>query len=1353
MRKLKNLAVILLIILSIALISTKVYAIETTMKLNVTEKRPYTLNQNSKYTVLRGTKDYTVFKIGEKVNGNFSFEKALYCLRAGIGFGNSEAITDVSTVIDVLYSKKGDLKTNVAEIIKYYKDDIGFAEVDTNINKEINGESYTFTPYNAILWIADNMYLPKDENAETMKKALLSKVFPNLDDQYILLTDDDIDVIQQMALWYFSNYDTNGQDTSFSLADTANLGNLLKIDGNEASSRVEDSYNSYRANQINKLYRYFVEEAIKNSVNYGTGEKRPANSEETRIKIKETNPAMIKNGNFYVVGPFEIEKNNGNDLTTIDSVTLKDKNGTVIPEKNGTSTIYTVIKNSNDVSIYKDSLKDVVGEGSFYIKIEAPLVKNYDLSNIELEVKYSHYETEATLWTATTEDQPVLLVERVKKENKDSIKLEYFDLSLRKFITSVNGEKLTAEKDRTPKVDLSKLNTYDNLTNKIITTATYIHPKTSIEVEKGDKVIYKIRVYNEGNIAGKALEITDHLPEGLKFVEDSAINKKYNWKASTDGEVITTDYLKDTEIKAYNPSTTSEDETIWQKATAGEGGLYYADVEIECEVVATVGAIDKNLRNIAEITKSSNTDRDSTPNDVNKDVYTPPTDNSSYQEDDDDYEDLILPGVTFDLSLRKFITKVNGENIANSRIPQIDLSKLNKMNGNTRITTATYTHPKTPVVVRKGDIVTYKIRIYNESQIDGYVTKVSDHLPEGLGLLLDYKTNTDNYWKTADLGSAKTMPLIGDNGFYADENKVKNLKAEDFYQKDSLKDVNILIGKTEIYTEALKNQIIKAYDEDKTQADIASTDLWQKDKTNNNGLYYREVEVACIVLADNMYQGEIRNIAEVKETKAVDEEGNKIVIDDRDSTPNNVNKDIYNPPADNSTYQEDDDDYEVLILKYFDLALRKFITAVNEENITTRVPQITFDENGKIIYKHDKTPVQVTNGDLITYTIRVFNEGTLAGYAEEIADDIPEGLVFIPDNEINKEYKWKMYYYDEQNNLVETEDVTKATVIKTDYLSSADTNNILKEFNKNEMAEPDYKDVKVTFKIEENKMAENNELRVITNKAQITKDSDDDEDSIPDKWNEGEDDQDEEHVYVKYFDLSLLKWVTKTIVTVDNKTTTTETGFLPNQGKTAQTGEDIRANNVNEPIAKVEIDKKKIKSTQVKFVYNIKVMNEGEIDGQASEITDYIPAGLEFYAEDNTAYGWVNAGDGKVTTRILDGVTLKAAVKDSEGNIITPADSQTIQIVFRWKNDINNIGIKTNIAEITEDYNDKNSKDIDSTPNNITENYDKEQEDDDDFALVVLSIKTGKGASYLGLTLIVSIILAGGIMLIKKYVL
>ena len=114
--------------------------------------------------------------------------------------------------------------------------------------------------------------------------------------------------------------------------------------------------------------------------------------------------------------------------------------------------------------------------------------------------------------------------------------------------------------------------------------------------------------------------------------------------------------------------------------------------------------------------------------------------------------------------------------------------------------------------------------------------------------------------------------------------------------------------------------------------------------------------------------------------------------------------------------------------------MRKFITGLNDEGITNRIPEPTYDEEaGKITYNHTKDPVEVVNGDIVVYTIRVFNEGEKAGYAEEVSDDIPEYLEFLPDNEINQTYRWVMY--DEEGN--ETEDVSSAVKITTDYLSKA----------------------------------------------------------------------------------------------------------------------------------------------------------------------------------------------------------------------------------------------------------------------------------------------------------------------------
>ena len=108
--------------------------------------------------------------------------------------------------------------------------------------------------------------------------------------------------------------------------------------------------------------------------------------------------------------------------------------------------------------------------------------------------------------------------------------------------------------------------------------------------------------------------------------------------------------------------------------------------------------------------------------------------------------------------------------------------------------------------------------------------------------------------------------------------------------------------------------------------------------------------------------------------------------------------------------------YTVQVIgKAFDLSLQKFITKVNGTAVSqSRAPlvDVTNLKNGTSTdakYTTVKTPVSVEVGDIVEYTIRVYNEGEVAGYAEEVEDDIPEGLVFLPDNEINQKYGWNLY--------------------------------------------------------------------------------------------------------------------------------------------------------------------------------------------------------------------------------------------------------------------------------------------------------------------------------------------------------
>lgn len=1675
---------ILLMALIVALISIAVlnpnaiYAAEEKRDLTYQRTRPYSEDNgdnnidNEEYTFARH-KDgqefkYSIVKIFDYNKRELEtpykkFEDSFYCIRGGKGFGSVE-FGDNSSANSTKYTVIENMKSNANEVIAKYKE-LYNINLDRTENITFNEKTYNnVNIYNAMLWIADNAYLPVNTdkyNAQEYKTELLTKIGIAKVNQG-MITDDDLEVIQQLAFWYFANYDENGKNESVSTTNPTPV-NWLAI--NESN----DVFGTRRANYLNRIYQYFIEGALKEGSDSTSTIRETTNSDSVNIEFDKnikfgvedksstgTKPNPYEN--YYLIGPFKITTNDAryNDF----ELALKDGKGNIVNQyfyfEQTEDTlkrmqIFDVINSTGN----KVELEKVTYNNEYYIKLYKSAMEfvDIDCSKFSLKVSKTGKWATANFLYATGNDQAVIEIKRDKAEAEDEISTEVpkrFDLALRKFITAIKrAEKNIEVADRTPRVDTTTLinGIKDDRTGEVEYTATYTHPKDKQKVETGDIVTYKIRVYNEGQVDGTATEVTDYLPAGLELVAGSAINTKYGWKTGEqitlkDGSKvtpITSNYLKDTTIKAFDKAKTSETtEGIWQKAEKGEGGLYYADLEVECKVVAIASGTEQNLRNIAAITADSGDDDDSVPEKPNLDDYTPPTDNSTYQEDDDDYEDLVLPGKTFDLALRKYITEVNGTKLEDTRVPDIDITKLasgeattadykhkkypvevktedivtyrftvynegdiegyvysitdylpqglefdaksnpefieaktsgeytaeelegkeyiysinkekntitiskipaqgetglqpylfglnpfdgekldsksidikfkvsaetsvndmvltniatmdytsaprpqeekikdrdskpenfteptaedlleplpgykgneenkndltdskyhykgqeddddfekivikgtpfdlslrkfiTKLNGtelkdekdrtpkintsklNTidsttgkKITTAEYVHPKDAVTVRKGDIVTYKIRVYNEGDRNGYATEVTDYLPEGLGFLPNYTNNS--IWsipKTTDEATGKeVLPegieiknLVGENGFYKDESEINKdkIKLEDF--KDPItgevptdySQIQIVTGeRAAISTKALKEKLIKAYKSQK-----ADEDLWQQSTNDEkDGLFYQEVEITCIVLKENTYKGILKNVAEI--TEEYDENGNKIEQkgDDRDSEPKNVYEDDkHTPGKEENGYtpgEQDDDDFEQLQLKYFDLALRKFITKVDGEAPEASrepVPDVstlidgTYDRNGKkehtATYNHPKDPLWVKNGSKVEYTIRVYNEGSEDGYAYEVSDDIPNGLVFEADDATNKAYGWVMYReMTEGDENIAKEDIIEyngkkyvittkteeATMIRTRYLEKT----LIKAFDP-ETKTLSYADVKVVFTIKEPKDFDKD--RVIINQAQITEDSGDDEDSTPNEWQD-EDDEDIEKVRIPIFDLSLLKWVTQSVVTVDGKTTTTNTGFKPNKGLTESTGEGIRNNNEPEPIAKVELDKKKLNKTVVKFVYKIRVTNEGEIPGYATEVTDYIPEGLEFHVEDgnNKQYGWVKSGDDKIVTRALETV------------LLNPGESKELEITFRWINSEKNLGQKINIAEISEDANDYNTDDIDSTPNNKENPYKEEQEDDDDFALVILSIKTGatQFMSYFTLITITLAIVGGGIILIKKYVL
>jgi len=1355
-----------------------------------------------------GTKIWQIVKYDSKTSNNM-ITGNYYCVRAGVGF------SDINKRAE--YTITYDLKTEKDKIEK---------SGNTVLNKIVtNGQ------YNNLLALADLVYL-KGVSTDSEKTALLNAAGIYAEDYDNLITNSDIEAVQQAAFWYYTNHDDSlfdklynqfGEDkTSWLFYRTEEMAqqdspytSLGDYDLHfDSTTQKQVGAGKDRQEQAVLLYNYLITKANENAAGYANGTTH-SNTKVTLYAnptVQNTQPIILiertpDTREFDLALRKYITKVNGKDLTGVASrvpnidkstltsgttATYKHKKDPVVVTTGSTVTYKLTVYNEGQKAGRATKIVDQLPTG---LKMKTTGTVTSSKGN-SYTVAYDETANKATFTTAGTKDlaaysgstldsdtieiectvtatatatantsSAIVLTNvawiseeydsvdkititnqkgkdrdsepsTVPNKNKDNmsdytgnnnksdlsdssyyykgqqddddfeklvLKPKTFDLRLIKRIVEVNGTKVP---ERLLSVDVTKL------ANGTATTADYERDKDPVSVKNGDIVKYTLRVYNEGEIDGYASEISEDIPEGLEFMwsenkgneldADTTLTQaekdaiKYNqgiWDMKTINqdthkvELITTDYLakgKGAEIATDGANLIKAfDKSKGYVNTINDKNPDYREVSVYMKVTASNDEVDKIIRNEAAITGDTDEDgnsvddRDSKPEEWKK------------YEDDEDFDNIKVQ--SFDLALRKFIVAVSQDekiedsdylkdsNGAYTRAPKVDTSKLNTVGEDGKlITTATYNHPKTPVEVCKNDIVVYMLRVYNEGSLDGYASEIKDHLPSYL-TYVNGDFNNKYGWKVSEDGRT-------------------------------------------VSTNYLDNSLI------------------EKATSSEDGkitLSYKEVPIMCQVTSDA--QGKITNIADI--TKYKDE--NKKDITDRDSKENNVilpaDKDLPaykdDQTGDYIPGQEDDDDFEKLVVKQFDLALRKFITNISDKDVTSRIPQVKYDkDNNKITYEHTKDPLDVVTGDIVTYTIRVFNEGEVDGYASKVSDDVPDGLEYLPDNNLNKEYRWVMYDKDGK----ETTDVKNAVKLTTDYLSKEQgearmaANSELKENpalltafdGTKEISDtnPDYADVKIAFKVTE----PNGSSKILVNSAQITDDTDkngkdvDDIDSTPDKWVDGEDDQDKEYIKLTEFDLALRKWVTQAIVIENGKETVTQTGH--------------KAEDNPEQVVKVELNRKKLNSVTVKFRYSIRVTNEGDIAGYAKQIKDYIPEGLKFDAKDNP--DWKDEGNNIITTRKL------------ENTLLQPGQSAEVEVLLTWKNDKNNLGLKVNTAEISEDYNEKHVHDKDSTPNNKVPG-----EDDIDDAPVLLSISTGAAKLYIALSCTVLITLAGGIVLIKKFVL
>ena len=303
-----------------------------------------------------------------------------------------------------------------------------------------------------------------------------------------------------------------------------------------------------------------------------------------------------------------------------------------------------------------------------------------------------------------------------------------------------------------------------------------------------------------------------------------------------------------------------------------------------------------------------------------------------------------------------------------------------------------------------------------------------------------------------------------------------------------------------------------------------------------------------------------------------------------------------------------------------DLHPEKFVSKINNQEVSGTEPTIIKQPDGSIVYQSSNIIHNVKYNDIIEYTIRIYNSGLESGYAGYIFDKVPDGLKFIEDNEINKQYKW--------------EKVDGG--YKTTILASGKENEI-QGYDKNTMQQPDYKEVKIVFQVIEKIETQNPSTKNI-----VIVGKNEEEQKEPGRYEE--DNESDSEVNVQYVKLETNKYVTSVKLNGEDKKV------------------DIQKTESGD-IYKIEIVGRKIKNSTVIVQYQIEVSNKGTKEGMVNEIKDYIPENMVFLEKENP--GWIKKEN---YVYIPINQTLK------------PGEKLTRTITLRWYGNKNEMGLISNMA-------------------------------------------------------------------------
>jgi len=767
--------------------------------------------------------------------------------------------------------------------------------------------------------------------------------------------------------------------------------------------------------------------------------------------------------------------------------------------------------------------------------------------------------------------------------------------------------------------------------------------ENQVEVTQGEEVKYTITVTNTGNVDLNNVIVKDSLDEDWSQIIDILLVGE---EAECEFIYIVPDGVENNEEIINVASVTSEEITEPKEDTA-EIIVKVPNVSIEKELVE-----DQKLPILpGETVKYKIVVKNISEVDLTNVVITDSLDSSWVKT-----LETLLKGeeVEYEFTYTVPLNARNNEEIINiASVMSNELDEPRQAEETITVKVPSYKITKElaedqseSVVV--GEKVTYRIIVENTGEVDIHDVVITDSLDkeEIWTKRIDVLKHTE--FNIAYYTFEYTVPeSIEDGETITNIAKVESRELEDIQDE-----VDIIVSKKPIANYKIEKKLA----EGQSGTVAPGTEVKYVITVTNTG----SIDLTNVVVTDSLDSNWIKGLKELKRNEKIDYEFiYKVPMDTKN---NETIKNIASANCDE--LNEIQADKDIKVRKDVKLNLVQFITQVNGRDIQNREPKVIVG-NKDIKYEMSKDPVKVEYGEAVTYTIRIYNEEILSVYIAEINNILDEKLEYIPQSEINKQYRWR-----EENG-----------VLKTDYLSKENgEDKLLEGFDRETMDTPTYKDIKLELMVKDNNSGD-----IIENKAEIGKVVDVYGEELPDMTKE-----DSEYVVVKEFDLQLHKNLEKILV--------------------IEGGVGRPARIADRTMTKIELDRRNIEGSQLVVFYSIEVENKGEVAGYAKEIKDYIPDGMKL----DPAYSnvWEDKGNNIVATKTL------------AHKLLQPGEKESVEIGLIILDVLSNFGDKTNIAEIsmvTDKY-DNQIRDISSTPDNkvMTEN-------DLGTASVLIGIRTGIG--------------------------